>query len=65
MHHGIRFEMYAWELQRRLRRDVTDKRWNDPQYRLLRQVQLDRGKIIGQIFLAVAVLVGISYLFSP
>ena len=65
MYHGIRLEMYAWEFQRRLRQDAREKLWNDPNYRLQRQVQLDRGKVIGQIFLSVGVLVGLSYFFFP
>lgn len=65
MNHGFRLEVYAWEFQRRLRREAMLKLWSDPQYQLVRQAQLDQSQVIGKIFLGVAVLVGISYTFFP
>jgi hypothetical protein len=65
MHQWIRLEVYAWEKQRTLRREVQSKRWSDPNYQARRQAQQDRAKVMGQIYLAVAVLVGLSYLLFP
>jgi hypothetical protein len=65
MNHGFRLEVYAWEFRTRLRREAMEKLWRDPKYQLMRQAQLDQGKVMGQIFLGVAVLVGISYIFFP
>jgi hypothetical protein len=64
MNHSFRLEVYAWEF-RALRREAMVKLWKDPQYQLMRQAQLDQGKVMGQIFLGVGVLVGISYIFFP
>ena len=65
MNHGFRLEVYAWEFRSKLRREAMRKLWRDPQYQAMRQAQLDQGELMGKIFLGIAVLVGISYIFFP
>lgn len=66
MHPGIRVEMYIWERRRQQQlRAGRGRQWQDPDYQMQRQTQLDRGKILGRIYLGIAILVGISYIFFP